>query len=366
MGYCPERRCQLGDIGAADISGKCPRGLCYSKLQDGARTFGACCYTDGEFNSGNLIGFHTKQRPHQKPIYKTNRVILEPQGEGDEPEGMARFINANEVHPGIIVTQCPLLGAPHDGASAETLTDWKRMVVEQNVSVVVQLHPFGDNVSEGGAVQVASACEGRAQTFCEMPCVDWVGSVFTNASDPRSAGVSDVRSVSTPFGGEAAIMQYAYSIAGRHIDHFWFHKWRDFETPSAAQREQVLWMASAVREALRSGGKALVVCYSGRGRSGTFISIVLGLELDSTSELVDAIVGLRESRDSMLETPAQSRFVLDSLPHLQSSAPLWRTAAREYWLGLGGLACLVFLSASFVGRRRRSRAARLSRKAKDS
>ncbi|CAM9128533.1 unnamed protein product, partial [Phaeothamnion confervicola] len=44
MGYCPERRCQLGELGSAERDGVCPPGLCYTKLKAGAPTFGACCY----------------------------------------------------------------------------------------------------------------------------------------------------------------------------------------------------------------------------------------------------------------------------------------------------------------------------------
>jgi hypothetical protein len=38
-----------------------------------------------------------------------------------------------QVYPGIIVTQCPMLGVAADGKplGVETLTAWKRMVIEQ-------------------------------------------------------------------------------------------------------------------------------------------------------------------------------------------------------------------------------------------
>lgn len=59
----------------------------------------------------------------------------------------------------------------------------------------------------------------------------------------------------------------------------------------------------------------MVSCQSGRGRSGTFSALILGtLQNASThSELVDIIVGIREHRDGLVETPAQYRFIADSL-----------------------------------------------------
>lgn len=69
-----------------------------------------------------------------------------------------------------------------------------------------------------------------------------------------------------------------------------------------------------VDEAVRvmtQGGTVVVSCLSGRGRSGTLSALILGrLHVIAThSELVDIIVGMRERRDGMLETPQQFRFV---------------------------------------------------------
>lgn len=61
----------------------------------------------------------------------------------------------------------------------------------------------------------------------------------------------------------------------------------------------------------RAGGTVAVSCFSGRGRTGTFAALVLGRmqRVTTHSQLVDIIVGLREGRDGMLETPEQYRFV---------------------------------------------------------
>lgn len=54
-GFCPHLRCQLDNVGSAAVSGACPTGLCYHKLLQGTPTFGACCYTNGVFNSTKLV-----------------------------------------------------------------------------------------------------------------------------------------------------------------------------------------------------------------------------------------------------------------------------------------------------------------------
>ena len=74
-------------------------------------------------------------------------------------------------------------------------------------------------------------------------------------------------------------------------------------------------IAAKAANLIDSGGQVVVSCQSGRGRSGTFSAMILGnLHNASThSELVDIIVGIREHRDGLVETPAQYRFIAESL-----------------------------------------------------
>jgi len=112
MGFCPHRRCQLSSLHNSPKPGVCPQGLCYTKLEDGAPTYGACCFDeDGEggregwregaslslitpisptslplsfpsglFSSGDILGYVDLLRQTPKPIYKRNRVVL-----GEDP-----------------------------------------------------------------------------------------------------------------------------------------------------------------------------------------------------------------------------------------------------------------------------------------
>lgn len=70
-------------------------------------------------------------------------------------------------------------------------------------------------------------------------------------------------------------------------------------------------IAKQAAEVIRNNGTVAVNCLSGRGRSGTFSAIVLGIlhDVRSNSDLVDVVVSMRENRDGMVETPAQFRFV---------------------------------------------------------
>ena len=70
-------------------------------------------------------------------------------------------------------------------------------------------------------------------------------------------------------------------------------------------------LANRAADTIRNGGTVAVNCLSGRGRTGTFISIVLGElhDIKTYSELVDQIVDLRRRRDGLVETPAQFKFV---------------------------------------------------------
>lgn len=185
-GYCPQNRCQLGNVTIDDLHSheNCPRGLCYTKVEHGSFSFGACCYTEGAFGSGNLIGYYNKSRIIPKPIYAHSRVILQSQYScygtsknlpicnakhlsNPEQEVMAStkqpsspsqlnnsyvsFINANFIYPGIIATQCPIstgclpstskTAAYRQLAQVDTTQDVLQMIIENNVKLWIQLSP---------------------------------------------------------------------------------------------------------------------------------------------------------------------------------------------------------------------------------
>ena len=143
MGFCPHSRCQLGNLSSSSSDGRCPEGLCYTKLENGSKSFGACCFINGKFSAGDLIGYFNKTQSVPKPIYKHSRVLLG--GKGADDESKESFINANILFKGMIAAQCPL---------PNTVWDTHRMVVEQNVSLWIQLAPFWNKSESPGEVAV--------------------------------------------------------------------------------------------------------------------------------------------------------------------------------------------------------------------
>lgn len=75
-------------------------------------------------------------------------------------------------------------------------------------------------------------------------------------------------------------------------------------------------LAVDAAEVLATGRESVAVnCLSGRGRTGTFSAVILGklLSIKTLSQLVDVIVGMRENRDGLVETPAQFKFAASAL-----------------------------------------------------
>ena len=93
MGFCPHLRCQLGNLSSPIDArrGHCSKGLCYTKLENGSPSFGACCFVNGSFDSGDLIGFYDPQ---------------------------------------IVATQCPM---------RRTLADVKNLIRQERISLWIQL-----------------------------------------------------------------------------------------------------------------------------------------------------------------------------------------------------------------------------------
>lgn len=143
MGFCPQNRCQLYNLSSTGIDGMSPEGLCYTKVENGGLSYGACAFHRGVFNSGVLIGYYNKTQLTPKPIYKKSRVVLgNKRGElAGTDESIESFINANEIYPGLISTQCSLASRP--AGFQNTVNDVKRMIIENNITLWIQLAPSG-------------------------------------------------------------------------------------------------------------------------------------------------------------------------------------------------------------------------------
>lgn len=160
MGFCPQNRCQLYNVSGSTFDGLCPVGLCYTKVENGGPSYGACCFHKGVYNSGVLIGYYNKTQPSPKPIYKKSRIVLgNIRGQlGGNDESIESFINANELYDGLIGTQCPLTS--HPIGFENTVDNVKRMIIENNITLWIQLAPSGleSYYKNGSYVQNSGNC----------------------------------------------------------------------------------------------------------------------------------------------------------------------------------------------------------------
>ena len=421
MGFCPQSRCQLFNVSSGGNDGACPKGLCYTKVENGGPSYGACCFSPGGlFNEGKLIGYYNKTQPTPKPIYKQSRVVLgQPLrrsiGTTQPPldESFDSFINANQIYPGLIATQCPLAQRP--GGMENTVDDVNRMIIENDIRMWVQLAPdkwdkylshgdvspraynpgtgscgvfpleffmMGDRNStyyqgvsdfqivtnlaelEKGKVpfvemrytltaNVRSMADGSVQTVFDdknplfassatataaivpstavtMESIDGNNDVDVTTSNSAliaeetgdTESLSDglesldtnkesIHTLAAPISTHPITVPGAWRKVSVTVKHFWYHQWKDFGIPPVEDETAIRMLARTAADIVKSGTSTVAVnCLSGRGRTGTFSAIVLGemLKVKSHAELVDVIVGMRENRDGMVETPEQLRF----------------------------------------------------------
>lgn len=424
VGYCPHRRHQLSNVTDASISGGCPSGLCYTKLKNGNPSSGTCCFTNGEFLSGKIIGYYNKSQPTAKAIYKTNVVSLGGENNGNLYDS---FISANEVYPHIILTQCPLRST---ASTVNTINDIKRMILERNISLWVQVAPdshagvmpivrdnsknscpvfpleFFANTSSIYHTGVSNFREIRNTT---LPYVqfqyDLSGYVLVDAAGvshvqftPPTITSSDIVSMNeSPMVRDEVVDRTVACVDGSGVEctssasllsqqqissavedasegtltyatadsdgwvkrtvtvqHFWYFNWVDFSPPLPQDTQAILHLSNIASEVVEKGGTVAVNCLSGRGRSGTFVALTVAKleQAKNTSALVDIIVGLRESRDSVVETPEQFMFIVNALqlPFPQNQTITVPTKTKYTSASsCNDLTCIIFPNNTIIG-----------------
>lgn len=82
---------------------------------------------------------------------------------------------------------------------------------------------------------------------------------------------------------------------------------KDFGIPSPDQTEAWQTASDAARAALSGGGRVLIHCRGGCGRSGM---AVLGLMIEAGEDAGEALARLRSLRPCAIETPAQMAWAL--------------------------------------------------------
>ena len=330
MGFCPHKRCQLDNVDNAYSNGTCPEGLCYTKVENGGLSFGACCFIDGYFNTSKLIGVYNKSQHKPKPIYKHSRIVIGDKvgGRDTSPEA---FMNANMIYPGIIAAQCPLTGFP--SGYQNTVTDTKKMIIQFNITKWIQLAPNVEyNVDPIYAAGIELGKNGSVRGNCAVFPILY----FNDTNHYLSSGISNF----TIHTDTRSIVNMSYSLTGYtrynkygkyvikfedkfpsdsriwekkvvNINHIWYYGWKDFDIPPSVDDSLIQVISREIVESLDKTSHTVISCLSGRGRTGTFAAIVLAslAKVKSVSEVVDIIVGIRENRDSMVETPEQFRYI---------------------------------------------------------
>jgi len=79
----------------------------------------------------------------------------------------------------------------------------------------------------------------------------------------------------------------------------------DFEAPAAEADARWAQLAAEMRDTLDAGGRVVIHCKAGRGRTGA-VALRLMLEAGETPE--EAMARLRAARPGTVETPAQERW----------------------------------------------------------
>lgn len=174
-------------------------GLCFTKLENGRPSYGACCFKNGFFESHHLLGHYSLSQPTPKPIYKRNRIVL---GGNLSDTSAESFINANEISPGLIAAQCPMTSYPK--SFANTVEDMKKMLVEQNVRLWVQLSP----ASEEGELMEREE-EGSTKSFCEVFPLKYL---LPSALAETSAHQKGVSNFSFVYHKEQGLFDMAYTL----------------------------------------------------------------------------------------------------------------------------------------------------------
>jgi protein tyrosine phosphatase len=320
MGFCPHMRCQLGNISSSQGS-ICPKGLCFTKLEEGSRAFGACCFHDEYFDSGDLFGYANKSQAVAKPIYNHSRIILDASNSMIPITSPSRFINANRVASQMVITQCPM---------ANTMIDVQQMILQEQIHTWIQIAPRTLNISRTGRYQDCYLLSEFFETitYQRLPVVD--------SSENIEYLELDAKHLLIPNNDQNQNCQKNQidqnNTTKRLVNFFWIQDWNDFDIPHPSQHHKLQQIVKFIVTSTipnttsyssNSSSFSLptiaINCLSGRGRSGTLAAWILTEQQtakyhqQTVDDLVDLIVDLRRHRDGMVETPRQFAFITKML-----------------------------------------------------
>lgn len=375
-GFCPHRRCQLDDLQSSS-NGKCSPGLCYTKLEKGRPSFGTCCFINGTFNGRDLIGYESKLQPTAKPIYKRNRIVLGSDNTDESKDSFinANLIHKQiiasqcpltyssnrydstindlkrmiiENHVSYWISLAPHLTKEEEREKNDfsmfqklfsgTMEDinnryclvFPLMFLQYNETKGISTPPSSYSFSSksnssNDMIKITRFIDSNLQGISNfeiekmkhMP-LPYVNMSYTVSAYYRKRFVRN--SPNILFGNEFSNFrprkEIEWEYKSQEVRHIWYYHWKDFVTPPVEDYEALHSILDDSVSTIRNeASTALVTCFSGRGRSGTF-SALLASKLEKTNtidELVNIIVNMRECRDGLIETPEQFEFLVEML-----------------------------------------------------
>ncbi|XP_064396412.1 receptor-type tyrosine-protein phosphatase zeta-like isoform X2 [Halichondria panicea] len=182
------------------------------------------------------------------------------------------------------------------GPTFDTMSDFWRMVWEQEVSVVIMI----TGLIERG---VNKCAQYWPEVKEENPTQYGRFAVKNNFDEKKSIGVISYLTLISEEGKE------------REIHHFWYTNWPDFGVPK--ETGSILALQQTVGDYCHDNDKPLLVhCSAGLGRTGTYIAIDMGISQFEKEGKVDPlkyICEMRQDRGGIIQTPEQYLFVHNTL-----------------------------------------------------
>ncbi|KAK3584361.1 hypothetical protein CHS0354_009272 [Potamilus streckersoni] len=205
------------------------------------------------------------------------------------------YINANYL-PGFTKTR-EYIGC--QGPIPATIDDHWRMIWEQNVRVIVMLTQYKE--------------ENRVKCEPYMPL---------DLKDPKQYGdlVVECLTYSSMNSFEYRTLKIRLGEKERTIKHFHFLCWRDYS--ANVQFDTMIDFIKTVRKFMQppdKEGPTIVHCSAGVGRTGTYITLDYVIQHidnygpDSTVDIFNFVLKMRENRTTMVQTEQQYIFIHDCI-----------------------------------------------------
>ena len=121
------------------------------------------------------------------------------------------------------------------------------------------------------------------------------------------------------------------------VRQIWYYNWEDFTVPPIEDSSDLHGIMDEAVGTRGGGEHVLVSCVSGRGRSGT-LSAMLAAKMkwgsnisatNSVDDLVNIVVGMREFRDGLVETPQQFQYISNMLGILPPASTISSSSSTK-------------------------------------